>query len=267
MPEQREKVAIVGYSIRTLEQAPIGDMSMDIWSLNELGARIPGFRCDCWFTLHKRKALRSAAIDWLARQPCPVFTVDPMPEIPTSMQYPFDEVRAYFCRDFFMSQMSWMLALAMLRGYKEIHLYGVDMAMGGEYAYQLSSMAWLIGIADGLRKATGSPRVVIPDDSLLLKGSWLYGYEDPPTDKGIITETEISESIMHLEAECKRASDKALFTSGMVRAYKDVMVKFVKVKTELMSALQLPKNVRVQLDEPNEIPVDGAPGESTDNRS
>jgi hypothetical protein len=66
-----------------------------------------------------------------------------------------------------------MLAMAMDEGYKEIHLYGVDMANGSEYQDQRPSCEYFIGLARG-----AGIIVAIPSTSDLLKTPILYGYEE-----------------------------------------------------------------------------------------
>ena len=75
---------------------------------------------------------------------------------------------------YFTNTVSWMTAIAIALGYKEIHIYGVDMAQNTEYGQQRPSCEYFIGWARGM-----GVNVVIPDTSDLLKSPFLYGYDDP----------------------------------------------------------------------------------------
>jgi hypothetical protein len=67
------------------------------------------------------------------------------------------------------SSIAYQLAFAIYERFEEIHLYGIDLNTGGEYAWQKAGVEYLIGLAAGR-----GIRVVIPDNCALLKGK-LYG--------------------------------------------------------------------------------------------
>lgn len=62
--------------------------------------------------------------------------------------YPLDEVVSA-TGDYFESTISYMLALAIYEGYKDIGIYGVSMNAGEEYAHQRPNLEYLIGLARG----------------------------------------------------------------------------------------------------------------------
>jgi len=93
-------------------------------------------------------------------------------DIPMSVEFPKDLIIKKFGK-YFTNSISWMIALAILEGFKTIYIYGVDMAQDDEFAFQRPSCEYFIGWAKG-----AGINVVIPAKSDLLKAAWLYPYED-----------------------------------------------------------------------------------------
>ena len=93
-------------------------------------------------------------------------------EIPNSEAFPIEDVLEKFGY-YFTSQIGWMIGLAILEGFKEIHIYGADLAMEDEYMHQRPNCEYLIGWARG-----AGITVYIPRGSDLLKAGKLYGFED-----------------------------------------------------------------------------------------
>ena len=94
-----------------------------------------------------------------------------------SSSYPLQDMIDKF-GDYFTNSVSYMLALAIDKGAEEIHLYGVDMSVGGEYETQRASCEYFIGLARGL-----GIKVIVSENSDLLKTNYLYGYEDNKKDR------------------------------------------------------------------------------------
>lgn len=211
--EHREKLAIVGWAASTRKEAPHGDEEFDFWGCNELGRSIEETRWDAWFNLHARGHTSAAlmqrlgpwlrsrtpsvdhdikpeSVEWLkAQAPTPVYMLEHFDDIPNSIAYPFEEVFKTF-GNYFTSSIAYQMALGMMMGYREIHLYGVDMAYEEEYVYQRGACEYLIGLARGM-----GIKVYVPEKSMLLKAPWLYGVEMPPQIEGVITETMLMERI------------------------------------------------------------------------
>lgn len=197
IPEGCKKVAIVGCA-ETKSQAPFGDQSWEIWGVNNLYLHIP--RWTRWFEIHsvaydeiKRKwfrrmnpDLKKGTYEWsdefrgqpagdyiagLAKMECPVYMQRRWDAIPGSKPYPLKEILARFPRQYFTNTISWMLALAIYEDFEEIHVYGVDMAVGSEYYYQRPSVEYFLGLIEGAGK-----KLYIPDEADLLKTRFLYGF-------------------------------------------------------------------------------------------
>ena len=185
---KRDKVAIVGWASSSRDLTPFADESIEIWGCNELGAVFPhaGQRWDVWFNLHDREVIEKVGQErmaFLKNQTVPVYMKEEHEDVPAAVAFPFDEIREWAGRDYFTSSIAWMVAFAVMQEYKEIHIYGVDMALESEYGYQRPCCDYWLGRAEGL-----GIKVFDPASSRLLKGVWLYGLEDPPEDEGFITE-------------------------------------------------------------------------------
>jgi hypothetical protein len=92
---------------------------------------------------------------------------------PTSVRYPIERAIAFNedSGDYFMSTVAYMLALAGLEGFEEVHLYGINLAIGDEYFYEKPNAEHWIGFLRGR-----GVRVVIPRASALCKQHKRYGY-------------------------------------------------------------------------------------------
>lgn len=183
---KKEKVAIVGYAPTSRGKAPFTDPEFEIWGVNELYLLIPkdeegAPRLDVLFEIHDyqwltQKERNPNHLKWLQEnQKIPVFMVSHYDDIPMSFPYPKDEIVAEF-GTYFTNSISWMIALAVKVGFKEIHIYGVDMATDTEYGGQRPSVEFFLGVAYGR-----GVKIFIPPQCDLLKCLHLYGFEDDMT--------------------------------------------------------------------------------------
>lgn len=63
--------------------------------------------------------------------------------------YPLKEVIACCESDYFTNTIDYMIALAIYEHVKEIHLYGVNMSLGGEYEFEKPGVDYWCGYAKG----------------------------------------------------------------------------------------------------------------------
>lgn len=175
-----KKLAICGFAISSLHLAPFNNDEFEIWGLNDLHTELKADNISRWFDIHPREQLETMPVrngtgtylDGLRSLSCPVYMQDQHSDIPNSIKYPkADMVFKY--GSYFTNSISWMLAIAIDEGYKEVHIYGVDMAQGSEYHDQRPSCEYFIGLARGK-----GITVVIPEQSDLLKAPHLYGFEE-----------------------------------------------------------------------------------------
>lgn len=188
---RKDKIAIIGCAETTKVTAMLlfGKPGWEFWGINTLHKVFPELMAKAgeipirWFQIHSKDRFLMQKRDedhwkWLqAQTKFPIYTIEAFPEVPMSVPYPKDEIIAEF-GDYFTNSVSWMLALAIYERPKEIHLYGVEMALSDEYMYQRPSVEYYIGLARGL-----GIKVFLPDRCDLLKSTTLYGYQDHSTVK------------------------------------------------------------------------------------
>ncbi len=185
--KRKDKVCIVGFA-PTWNLTPFSDPDFEVWGLNELYNyfnQIKGAHASRWFEIHAPNSPSKNTPQhkaWLKNATIPVYMQKHHDDIPSSVAYPLDDIIKWFedkghnGARYFTNSISYMIALAIYEGYKEIHIYGVDMAHDSEYAFQKPSCEYLIGIAEGM-----GIKVHVPCESDLLKAGKLYGYETENT--------------------------------------------------------------------------------------
>ena len=221
--ERLERYCIVG-TAPTWRMTPWGDAGLHIASLND-AYQMDGFeRADEWYDMHPLDKFHLVADpghgqkpliyahqiphghyvrperhrDWLATQTMPVWLhPDHAAQWPASATWP--SARAFprqalqdeFGR-YFTSTPAWMLAHAISRGAREIHIYGIHLATEQEYMEQRPNFEYLIGrvlgrgkltttVADGLRRyETADGMVVLPVESPVLDSKFQYAFEVSP---------------------------------------------------------------------------------------
>lgn len=177
---RRAKVAIVGFAESSRDQAPFDDPTYEIWGLNSLARMLP--RYDRWFEMHTRAAFEADPppffdyLGWLRTAPVPVYMIERQPDMPSSVRYPLEAIVKTFGIDYFTSSPSFMVALAMFEGFEEIAVYGIDLIVGREWAYEKPCMEYWLGRAHAM-----GVLVRIPESSALLRSTHRYGYTTEPT--------------------------------------------------------------------------------------
>lgn len=184
---KRKKVAIVGFATNTLHLVPWHDPEFEVWGMNQ-GYMHCIRRADRWFEMHMPEATADVRepqyLDWLSGKPIslpdgrsikgcdiPVYMIQQNDQFPTSVRYPIEEAIRYAGRDYFTSSVAFMMALAGIEGFTEVHLYGINLAIGEEYFYEKPNAEWWIGKLEG-----AGIKVYVPSASALLKQYRRYGY-------------------------------------------------------------------------------------------
>ena len=130
------KIAILanGKSVNNFINDPINQKFDEVWGLNQQGAW-KGLKLDKLFVMDDLK-LRMPFyssydfVNWLKTYEQPIITSRSYPEWPTSQAYPIKEVCHYFgvpTGIAMYSTVDYMIALAVMQGAIELHLFGVDM--------------------------------------------------------------------------------------------------------------------------------------------
>lgn len=153
------KVAIIGLSPATHNQAPWDDPTWQKWGLpwDEGYWRFMD-RC---FEMHDFRLLVSEH----SKRPKEYFSrLAEIDHLYTQDNYPFDDVAKSIGGYYFNSSIAYAMALAIHEGAEEIGIYGVDMKGDDEYGYQKPNMEYLVGVARGK-----GIKVLIPKESPLCK--------------------------------------------------------------------------------------------------
>ncbi len=130
------KVCIVGFADGHRADAPFDEPDMEFWGLNRLHTVLPDKTWHRWFELHDLEKFYADDLDhqtFLKQADFPVY-VRPQ-DLQTAeawgidaTPYPRDQIVDMF-QPYFTNTVSWLLAMAIVLEFEEIHLYGVDMAM------------------------------------------------------------------------------------------------------------------------------------------
>lgn len=191
LPErQREKVCIIGCSDSCMQTPFHLADEFEFWGVNNLFWTLPKGIWNRWFEIHQITQNEQGV--WIRRGD-PVFRKIPVEiylqqvnslQVPTYMReanplvdksepFPYDEMVSKF-GGYFINTISWEIAFAIAMGFKEIRIYGVDMAVDTEYHHQRPSCEYFLGIAAGL-----GIKIWLPDTCDLLKTRFLYGKDEP----------------------------------------------------------------------------------------
>jgi hypothetical protein len=177
-PEEKyEIVAICGTAPSSrMEANDLGD-DVEIWALNDCYSFLR--RVNRWFEIHDREvwvADGKEHVRFLSEFPSTVYMLQHWDEIPNSVRYPFEAIRDRFNPGVDLddpeaskhlmlgSTIDYMLALALLEGYPEIRVIGINMATATEFTHQLPSCSYWLGMARGM-----GVKVVLPESCTMLQ--------------------------------------------------------------------------------------------------
>jgi hypothetical protein len=127
----------------------------------------------------KQKCGRLDYYGWLKSLTVPVYMQAKYPEIPASVRYPIERIRAEWPLVAFGSQTAYMIALALSEGVTHLGLYGIHYSAEPEREEQRTNAELWVGIAYGR-----GVHVVIPDGCPIARTPKdLYGYESHTPEK------------------------------------------------------------------------------------
>lgn len=194
---RKNKVAIVGFAPSSMADVKLiwDDPTLEVWGLNQLYMAFPMMqqKASRWFQIHHRHTYDvnfgrdHSHHKWLAEQKeFPIYMQNQEPDIPASVRYPKEELLKTFYRRYFTNSISWMLATAIYEtlkappgmGFKEIYMFGVDMAQDGEYAFERPSVEYFCGWIDALESFGHGTKLLIPEKSDICKTVFIYPFED-----------------------------------------------------------------------------------------
>jgi hypothetical protein len=184
----KRTVAIVGSAWTTRGWAPYGEEGVEVWCFNEQHGQTGIGKPTRWFQLHPRfsweKEHRFDHKGWLeSDHDFPIYMQKLYDGIPEATRYPLPEIQEKLLtrvwkgesqiKKIFGSSFSYAMALALYEGaYDRIEVYGIELVLEGEWAYQRESMAFWTGKADGM-----GVEVWMPEQCHLFEFP-LYAYEE-----------------------------------------------------------------------------------------
>jgi hypothetical protein len=203
--KHERRICIMG-TAPTWKQVPWDDPTLEIWGLNDAHVlNLP--RVDRWFDLHPFEKMyfrkehqpvyqgdvpagffvRPAGhLDWLRKQTIPVYVQDAAQlGSPSAVTFPRAQCEALYPT--YCSSPAWMVALAILEGATEIHVYGIHLATEWEYIHQRPNFESLLTLA-----ASRGIKVVLPRGCPLLRASHQYGFEEDPDTAKVALKRKIA---------------------------------------------------------------------------
>jgi hypothetical protein len=172
------KIALLGAAPSSDKLAPFGNPEWEIWACSPSNFVAP--RVDAWFELHSidRKAVpgNEMYLNNLHAHDR-VYVAHPDPRLPKAIVFPlaevYNEFPYQFLDSFLQSQVSYMLAWAIIQKPAQIGLWGIDMAAESEYAYQRPGCHFFFVEAE--RRGI---EVVAAPQSDILQPLPAYGYKE-----------------------------------------------------------------------------------------
>lgn len=169
--------------------APFDNDAFDVWLFNEWANAPWCKRWDACIQIHEPNIYKNQENEkdpkhwkWLQKdhgKPIYMQEVDQL--VPGSVKYPLEEINARFMSNlrwekkeqkYYRATIAYAIALALYLGYKEIHIWGVELSSHAEYRSQRDNFIFWMGAAIGV-----GAKVTLH----CCKGmfDWpLYGYED-----------------------------------------------------------------------------------------
>ena len=176
----RRKVIIYGAGLGKRQALPyLMDQEWEVWALN-LIPPIDGegrVRADRWFDIHQRVAQTADDLRWIAACPRPIYVPPDLADVsPRAVVFPLERIEAAFgdAAEYFTCTFAYQIALALLEGFADIGLFGVELAFGTrrERSVEYACVSWWMGYA-----TAKGVRLRVPTPSRLGKHRFLYGLE------------------------------------------------------------------------------------------
>lgn len=186
---RRTKVAIVAAGSGR-DEAPYLDAEWEVWALNAVPPTdaFGRLRADRWFEMHEEKAQSEADLRWIRACPMPIYLPPKWADqvldrrrrselvagdIPRAVRYPLEAIEETY-GSYFVCTFAYQIALALLEGFTDIGLYGVELALGTarERTLELACVSWWLGRAEG-----SNVTIHLPQKSMLGRHKYRYGIE------------------------------------------------------------------------------------------
>lgn len=209
------KVALIGTAPSSRMLAPYSDPSWTIWACSPGNMGVCP-RVDAWFEIHgnllwpENKHYGEPYINWLKQQSFPIYMQN-QELVPNAIPLPKKELVKEFGPYFFTSSFAWMMAMAMLKGAKEVALYGIDMASRDEYILQRPGAYFFF--EEGKRRGV---KMTAPYESDIMQPPGLYGFSEVTQygRKTLARKVELEQRVRDLRAQRDGAAQQITYLEG-----------------------------------------------------
>ncbi len=214
------KIALLGSAPSSCKLAPWNDPSWEIWACSPQNYSAP--RVDAWFELHnlERKWVpgNEVYVNTIQKH-ARVYIAQPDARLPNGIVYPKDKVYEFFGNyqfldTFFQSQVSFMLAFAIMQNPETIGCWGIDMAAADEYGQQRPGCHYFFTEAE-----KRGIEIVAPPQSDILEPLPLYAYKEflPKYWRTKARILELKQAVNECDAKIQALEQEKLVKTGALQ--------------------------------------------------
>jgi len=214
------QIALLGSAPSSYRLAPFSDPNWEIWACSPQNYTAP--RVDAWFELHnlERKWVPGNEVYVSTiKNHARVYVAQTDSRLPNGIVYPKDEVYEFFGNyqyldTFFQSQVSFMLALAIMQAPKTIGLWGIDMAAADEYGQQRPGCHYFF-----IEAEKRGIEIVAPPQSDILEPLPLYAYKEflPKYWRTKARILELKQAVLECDDKIQRAETEKMLKTGALQ--------------------------------------------------
>ena len=208
------KLAIVGGSPSSA-LAPYNDPEFEIWALGNQADKRP--RVDRLFEIHDNLSEHPPEYaQWLVDKNIPLVVSDNFPLWADHVEvYPEADTANLIGSVYLTSSPAYMLAYALLNGYKDIHFYGVDMAVDDhEYFKQRPCFEAWCGLARGM-----GVKLTFPKGCPVMQSSYREGRDWNNQESGTFSEAEFLKMAAMHQSKIEQLNSQIHTHSGAIQTY------------------------------------------------
>lgn len=166
-----KKLAIVGTSYGK-EKAPYKSKNYEIWVMAFALIQEEVKRFDKIFEIHRKDEYVRDTAELIYKTNKPVYMQKKDDKVKNCLLFPFDEIFEKY-GNYFTSTWSLCLVFAIMQGFKDITLYGVNFETNRERTIERACIEYWIGYFRGQ-----GYKINIYSKSPLLKSNYVYGIDD-----------------------------------------------------------------------------------------
>lgn len=220
--KKHDTLVIVGGYTDTRKLFDFDRQDCDILLFNEAPFSVPwATRCDICIQVHDPVIWRNPTNPndpkhyerLQANTTIPVLMQEEYPDVPMSVKFPLDEIKAKYGDFLLSSSAAESIAWGLYMGYKRIEMYGVEMATNTEYATQRPGVTYWIGMARGI---LGKENVHFANNTF---SNVIYGFDGDVRLSEEYFTARLGELEGQLKAVTEEYKEKSKASSELVENY------------------------------------------------